>query len=258
VSAGNSHSLALKANGEVWSWGSNSLGQLGDNTLLLTEHKSSPISVVGGHSFIEIAAGGSYSLALKANGEVWAWGGNASGQLGINLPTSSHQSSPISVAGGHSFTKIVTGTSATLALKANGEVWAWGNNTSAQLGDASVTSRSSPVSVVDGHSFIDISISSAHSLALKANGEVWAWGDNGSGKMGLGYIAFTYSHPIQMAGLGEPNLKDYLQARGGNITLPVTAGATVAIRFTQTRLETAISVGGIFVGFGNRVTLSWI
>ena len=100
----NNHSLTLKSNGQVWSWGLNDYGQLGDNTLL---DKSSPILVVGSHSFVELSAGFSHTIARKSNGEVWSWGYNSFGQLGDN--TTESKSSPILVVGSHSFVEIFAG-----------------------------------------------------------------------------------------------------------------------------------------------------
>ena len=113
------HTLSLKANGEVWSWGYNLSGQLGDNT---TGHKSSPVIVVGNHSFIEICAGASHTIARKENGEVWAWGNNPNGVLGDNT-AGNQKSSPVIVVGNHSFIEIYASSGHSIARKANGEVW---------------------------------------------------------------------------------------------------------------------------------------
>ena len=93
--------LAVKLTGEVWAWGNNPAGQLGNQT---TTSYSSPVLVVGGHSFIEVAGGGYHTLARKANGEVWAWGYNLYGQLGNQTITS--YSSPVLVVGSHIFSDI--------------------------------------------------------------------------------------------------------------------------------------------------------
>ena len=95
------HSLTLKSNGEVWTWGYNLYGQLGDNTIA---YKSSPILVVGSHSFVEISGGYRHTIARKANGEVWTWGWNIYGQLGDN--TTASKSSPVLVVGSHNFASI--------------------------------------------------------------------------------------------------------------------------------------------------------
>ena len=137
-------SAGLKANGEVWCWGRATVGQLGDNTQI---NKSSPVSVVGAHSFVAISAGGLHSAGLKANGEVWCWGSSTTyGQLGDN--TATNKSSPVSVVGAHSFVAISLGLFHSAGLKANGEVWCWGDAGYGQLGDNALTDKSSPVLVV--------------------------------------------------------------------------------------------------------------
>src|SRR5688500_11976105 len=75
ISSGDSHTLALKPEGTVWSWGDNWYGQLGDNS---TTQRSTPVQVSGLSGVIEVAAGGNFSLALKSDGTVWAWGSNGS------------------------------------------------------------------------------------------------------------------------------------------------------------------------------------
>ena len=142
-SGGARETAALKADGTVYCWGYNSNGQLGDNS---TTNRSSPVSVVGGHSFIQVSAGGLFVAALKADGTVWTWGQNSSGQLGNNSTT--RVSSPVSVVGGYSFIEIHAGTDHMLGLTHDSHVYAWGLNDLGQLGDNSTTNRSSPVSVI--------------------------------------------------------------------------------------------------------------
>jgi len=177
IMAGEAYSLGLKSDGSVWAWGYNFNGQLGINSSGVTASRSSPVSVVGNHSFINISAKIATSLGLKSDGSVWAWGYNNKGQLGIN--TVADKSSPVSVLGNHSFIAISVGGSHSLGLKSDGSVWAWGQNSFAgQLGDNTIVDKSSPVSVVGNHSFISISAGGYHNLALKSNGQIWGWGNN--------------------------------------------------------------------------------
>jgi alpha-tubulin suppressor-like RCC1 family protein len=95
ASAGFYHSLGVRANGTLWSWGRGLRGQLGDNT---TIDKSSPVSVVGGFTDWVQASASGHSLGIRANGTLWTWGYNSTGQLGDNTTVS--RSSPVSVVGG--------------------------------------------------------------------------------------------------------------------------------------------------------------
>lgn len=187
------HCLALKADGSAWSWGLGTSGQLGDNSIT---SKSSPVSVVGGNSFIEIACSESASYALKADGSAWSWGSGLVGQLGDNSTTG--KSSPISVVGGHSFIKIAGGVDYCVALKADGSAWAWGEGVGGRLGNNSTLDRSSPVSVVGGHSFIQIAAYET-TYALKADGSAWAWGSGSRGRLGDNTVT-SKSSPVAVVG----------------------------------------------------------
>jgi alpha-tubulin suppressor-like RCC1 family protein len=195
VSAGEDHCVGLKmTTGQAWAWGVNTNGELGDNT---TAHKSSPVSVVGAHSFTQISGGGDFTLALKADGSTWAWGRALQGQLGDNSKTT--KSSPVSVVGSHSFVKVSAGGDFSVGLKSNGEVWTWGQNSAGECGDNTLSDRSSPVSVVGNHSFVDIAAatSGSYTLARKASGQTWGWGLNTTGELGDG-TATNRSSPVQV------------------------------------------------------------
>jgi alpha-tubulin suppressor-like RCC1 family protein len=192
----------LKADGSAWRWGGNDQGQIGDNT---TNSRSSPVSVVGTHSFIYISCIEEIATGLKADGSCWMWGAGADGQLGQGSVTVD-RSSPVSVVGAHSFIKVVSGgdtasSGSSIALKADGSVWGWGDNGSGQLGTNNTTDRSSPVSVVGTHSFIDIALGSngIFVLGLKVDGSVWSWGDGGNGKLGINTTS-NRSSPVSVVG----------------------------------------------------------
>jgi alpha-tubulin suppressor-like RCC1 family protein len=166
VSAGNQHSLGVRANGSLWAWGSNLNGRLGDNTVT---NRSSPVSVVGGfNDWVSASAGAQHSLGVRASGSLWAWGGNDSGRLGDNSTTS--RSSPVSVVGGFSdWISASAGYAFSNGIRANGTLWAWGENTNGQLGTNNTTSRSSPVSVVGGFSdWLETSAGRTHSFGVRA------------------------------------------------------------------------------------------
>jgi alpha-tubulin suppressor-like RCC1 family protein len=150
ANAGSFQSLSIRANGTLWAWGRNNVGQLGDNSLA---NRSSPVSVVGGFTdWIQASTGWQHSVGIRANGTLWAWGDNTSGQLGDNTVT--NKSSPISVIGG--FTDWIQANAAngfafhSLGIRANGTLWAWGNNGNGRLGDNTTDNRSSPVIVIGG------------------------------------------------------------------------------------------------------------
>ncbi|MHB1421144.1 MAG: RCC1 domain-containing protein, partial [Bacillota bacterium] len=143
VTAGSSHSLALKSDGTIWAWGNNGNGQLGDNT---TTQRNTPVQVkgLGGSGFltgvVAITAGGSHSLALKSDGTVGDWGYNGYGQLGNNSTAESHTPVQALGAGSAPLTSIVeisAGIGHSLAFKADGSAYAWGDASWGQLGYSS-------------------------------------------------------------------------------------------------------------------------
>ena len=226
------HSLALKSNGTVWAWGYNANGQLGDNT---TTQRNIPVQVkdAAGTGYLDniiaIATGGNYSLALKNNGTVWAWGDNANGRLGDN--TTTQRNLPVQVLGGLSdVTSIVAGDSHSLALKSNGTVYAWGNNPDGQVGDGTTgNSRLVPVQVLGSLSNVtSIAAGYTFSLALLSDGTVKAWGFGGYGQLGDGTGA-ARSTPISVKdAAGTGTLSGIVSiAGGGSHTVAVKNDGTV-------------------------------
>ena len=201
ISAGNLHTVALKNDGTFWAWGNNYYGQLGDVTNI---NKITPVQVSGLTGIItQIAAGGSHTVALKNDGTVLAWGLNSSGQLGDGTRTKTDSNTPVPVSGLTEITAIAAGESHTVALKNDGTVWAWGLNSSGQLGDGTGTKTDSDTPVkVSGLTGIITAIAAggSHTVALKSNGTVWAWGNNGYGQLGDGTMADSDT-PVQVSGL---------------------------------------------------------
>jgi alpha-tubulin suppressor-like RCC1 family protein len=206
VSAGYFHSLGLRSNGSSWTWGSNTYGALGDNTLVT---KSSPVSVVGGFTWCQVAAGGSHSLAIRNNGTAWAWGRNHRGQLGDG--TTVNKSSPVAVVGGFTWCHIAASRIISVGLRSNGSLWSWGSNNYGQLGDNTTVSKSSPVAVVGGFcDWCQVSTAGYSTLAVRTNGTAWAWGRNGQGQLGDNSITQRNS-PVSVVG----GFTDWCQVSAG-------------------------------------------
>jgi alpha-tubulin suppressor-like RCC1 family protein len=147
LSAGQYHSLGVRANGTAWGWGNNVEGRLGNNGGGFT---NSPVSVVGGFTdWVQVSGARAHSLGVRANGTAWAWGYGFFGALGDN--TRVDKSSPVSVVGGFTdWVQVSAGFQRSLGLRANGTAWAWGTAPDGGLGTGTVTARSSPVSIVGG------------------------------------------------------------------------------------------------------------
>ncbi|MBI4947713.1 MAG: T9SS type A sorting domain-containing protein [Bacteroidetes bacterium] len=202
---GQKHSLAVCADGSVRAWGYNNYGELGDNTYL---GRAVPVQVVTGASgcatnlcnITSVSAGNYFSLALKSNGTVWAWGRNDYGQLGDG--TAIDKKTPVQVIGLTGITTVSAGYNHSVALKSDGTVWAWGYNGDGELGDGTTTTtgcwcKSTPVQVSGLTGITAVSAGTYFSVALKNDGTVWTWGYNVSGTLGDGTNT-TRTTPVQV------------------------------------------------------------
>ncbi|MBI4332557.1 MAG: family 16 glycosylhydrolase [Chloroflexi bacterium] len=181
--------------GEVWAWGYNNSGQLGNGTITDSLIR---VQVTGLSGVTAIAGGDYHSLALKSDGTVRAWGQNYLGQLGNGANANS--STPVQVSSLTGVTGIAGGTSHSLALKSDGSVWAWGRGDYGQLGNGTTTNRLTPIQVSNVTGVTAIAGGGHHSLALKSDGSVWAWGENYLGQLGDGTTT-DRSTPVQVTGL---------------------------------------------------------
>ncbi|MCX6874729.1 MAG: immunoglobulin domain-containing protein [Verrucomicrobia bacterium] len=202
IGAGDSHSLALCADGTVAAWGSNDVGQLGNDS---AANSSVPVAIttsgsLAGRKVVSIAAGNRHNLALCADGTLAAWGYNNNGQLGNGNTGSSRVPVAITTSGILS-TKAVVGISAgwshSLALCSDNTVAAWGWNLFGQLGNNSRTNSSIPVAannsaILSGKTIAAIAAGDDYSLALCTDGTASAWGNNSSWQLGNGGSG-TYS-----------------------------------------------------------------
>ena len=188
VAAGSNHSLALIADGTVYSWGLNANGQLGDGT---TTNRLNAVQVklTGGAPLthiVAIAGGASHSLALTADGQVYAWGSNVTGQLGDG--TTTQRNAPVLLSSFNNVVAIAAGAYHSLALSGNGKVYSWGYNSFGQLGDGTTTQHSAPALIPALTGITAIAGGSYHSLALSGSGAAFAWGENNFGQLGDGTI----------------------------------------------------------------------
>ncbi|MEZ5351925.1 MAG: BACON domain-containing carbohydrate-binding protein [Bryobacteraceae bacterium] len=145
-----------------------------------------------------LAAGGSHSLSVRSDGTVWAWGGNANGQLGDGSLVTRFR--PVQALGPVGVTGVSAGELHSLAVAGDGQVWSWGGNASGQLGTGGTADRSKPAAISGLTSVVAVAAGGSHSLALRSDGTVWAWGFNGQGQIGNGTLATQFT-PVQIASL---------------------------------------------------------
>ncbi|MEV4094789.1 S8 family serine peptidase [Streptosporangium saharense] len=132
-----------------------------------------------------LAAGDDHSLMVAWTptlGQVWAWGDNSQGQLGLGNTT--NKKVPSQVPGLSDVTSVSAGNDYSVALKTDGTVWAWGDNSQGQLGNGTLTDSKVPVQVAGIYNAVGISAGPGHALAVLSDGTVRAWGDNSQGQLG--------------------------------------------------------------------------
>ena len=161
IVAGASHSLGI-SNNLLYAWGYNNYGQLGTGN---TTAVSSPVQI-GTSSWLSVAttAVSPYALAIRSDGALFAWGYNASGQLGDG--TTTNRSSPVQI-GTSSWTQVATGGSITIGINNNGFIYSWGDsgatNSAAQINGK----YSSPIQIGTS-SWTQVSAGIGQSLAIRS------------------------------------------------------------------------------------------
>jgi alpha-tubulin suppressor-like RCC1 family protein len=216
------HNVALKYDGTVWSWGQNAYGQLGDGTIndawtpIQTGLTAMPpltnVTKLGGRPY--------FTLAVKSDGTIWAWGMNRYGQMGngtVNPLPGPQVTVPVlvsnSLPGGaiNSPRQVTCGYQFGAALTTNGTVWTWGSGSHGELGQGAATTTSYYPAQIPGLTNITaISAGWFHILALQSNGMVWDWGNNASGELGDG-TAVNRSSPVQVL-----NVSNIVSVSGGD------------------------------------------
>lgn len=190
---GHSSTYALKTDGTLWSWGQNISGALGNGGILNT---SSPVQVGSLTDWKLVSVpNGFHALAIKTDGTLWAWGLNASGQLGLNHTLS--MSSPVQVGALSTWVSCSAGDFYSAGITSDGKLWTWGNGASGATGHGDTVSRSSPTQVGLIPSWSWVSAGGTGNAAIKTDGTLWTWGSNTQGNLGLGNTAVR-SSPVQV------------------------------------------------------------
>ena len=194
ASAVNPFSIATKTDGTLWSWGTNSNGELGLGT---TATQSSPVQVglLTNWKRVFIGAIGSSISVIKTDGTLWTWGYNFSGVLGLGDAIS--RSSPVQVGLLNNWKSVAAGLYHTAATQTDGSLWTWGYNLHYQLGLGDAIHRSSPVQVGLLTNWQNVLCGDEWNASIKPDGSLWTWGNNDRGQLGLGNLAIK-SAPTQV------------------------------------------------------------
>ncbi|AFU70664.1 hypothetical protein BA20089_08120 [Bifidobacterium asteroides DSM 20089] len=226
VSAGYYHSLALDARGNIWAWGFNQFGELGNGNNInsaiptLAQYPRDAGTVTA----IQVSGGFHHTAAIDTKGNTWSWGWNWFGQLGNGNNIDSAIPVPVQYprdAGTVRAIQVSAGADHSLIIDTKGNTWAWGWNQLGELGNGSSSADANPVPGMVKYpenagtvTAIQVSAGGYHSLAIDKNGNAWAWGGNDSGELGIGT---TSKSEI-------PALVQYPKNAGAVTTVQVSAG----------------------------------
>jgi alpha-tubulin suppressor-like RCC1 family protein len=199
ASAGYDHTLLLRADGRVLSFGCNHAGQLGRPG---AAPPMTPLAIVPGlaPNTVAVAAGDGFSLALDANGDVWAWGRSSP----ADRSATGFSSTPVRVAGLSNIVAIAAAKEHALALRRDGAVLAWGSNRNGKLGDGTEVDRIAATPTLLASQITAISAGGENSLALRSDGTVLSWGINETGQLGSGSATPGFrTTPAAVIGLAD-------------------------------------------------------
>ncbi|MCR5890294.1 hypothetical protein LRS06_21445 [Hymenobacter sp. J193] len=164
MAAGGSHTLAIRKDGTLWTWGYNDDGQLGYGTT--ANMRIVPVQVGTATTWKSAAVGPRHTMALRTDGTLWAWGYNGNSELGDG--TGVDRRAPVQVGTATNWANAATGLYHTVAVRTDGTLWAWGNNSSEQLGEPSLSTDPLLIEGGDGSLPLSLPAFSARTGGLRA------------------------------------------------------------------------------------------
>lgn len=196
LSGGRGYSAAVTEGGQLYMWGYNGFGQLGNGT---TATQTEPVKILEGVKVKEVAVGNTgdcyYSAAVTEDGQLYMWGRNTYGQLGKG--DTDDRTVPVKIDGLGKVKHVCISSYHTAAITEDGQLYMWGRNNRGQLGDGSTEDKYTPVKVLDNVMSVDVQ--DAYTAAVTEDGSLWMWGYNNNGQLGNGEEAFrAVTEPVKV------------------------------------------------------------
>jgi alpha-tubulin suppressor-like RCC1 family protein len=202
VSTGYYHTCAIKLSGQLWCWGQDSRGQLGNGGA--NTNSALPVQVGADTNWKQVSAGSASTCATKTTGTLWCWGRDDFGQLGNGAGTTGDQSVPIQVGTAVDWKVISVGLGETACgLRANKRIYCWGRDNNGQVGNGpgGFADVLSPVQVAGNHAdWTTVSTGGYHVCGRRTNRRLYCWGDDLDGAVGDGGAGVDRSSPVLVAG----------------------------------------------------------
>jgi alpha-tubulin suppressor-like RCC1 family protein len=191
VATGRAFTCARRRRGDVWCWGQNDEGQLGNGTRDVT---TTPTAVMSTERAVELTAGSNHACLRTDEGRVHCWGRNVAGQLGDG--STNDRATPGEVFGLDDAALVVAGGHHTCAVRADRTVVCWGWNSTGQLGTGDQVDRAIPAAVPALAGIVTIAAATQITCGLDRDDTVWCWGDNAKGQLGNGTMEMRTSPTV--------------------------------------------------------------
>ena len=196
ASAAESHSIAIKSDGTLWSFGHNGYGRTGLN--IVAGYTLVPTQVGTDTDWESASAGDLHTHAIKTDGTLWAFGINANGRTGLNT-AAGNTLVPTQVGIATNWAAVSGGTGFSLTLASDGTLWSFGANATGRTGLGTTAGETlAPAQVGSATDWAAISAGGAHSLVQKTNGTLWSFGSNANGRTGLDTVTGDTLVPTQV------------------------------------------------------------
>uniref|UniRef100_A0A4W6BVK7 HECT and RLD domain containing E3 ubiquitin protein ligase 3 n=1 Tax=Lates calcarifer TaxID=8187 RepID=A0A4W6BVK7_LATCA len=189
VSSGRAHSMAVNEQGQVFAWGAGEGGQLGLGTAEVAVRIPRLVKRLCDHRISQVMCGNQHCIALSRDGQLFTWGQNTSGQLGLGKGEPSKLfPHPLKSLAGIPLAQITAGGDHSFALSLSGAVFGWGKNRAGQLGLNDKQDRAVPchIKFLRSQKVVYISCGDEHTAALTKDGGLFTFGDGSWGQLGHG------------------------------------------------------------------------